>query len=172
MGLLAGEKPLWSAWPGEQAVLEGWLILCSRAWACEMARPYRLPGQRGMLRLGFAFPRCCVTPPASCSVWRYPTAIASLVTCLHPPVSRFPGESGAEWREIRNWANCPLTCWHSDQRDRLDQWQSFLFPPPHLGAAARLVAHLAQAVWYLHCAFSPYFFFSFGKGQRRTEGER
>lgn len=156
MGLLAGEKSSWSWWPGEQAVLEGWLMLCSGAWACEVACPYRLPGQRGMLRLGFVFPQCCVTPPASCSVWCYPTAILLWRHACVPP-SRVSQEKAELNGVIHSWASCPLTCWHWDQRDRLDQWQNFLFPLPHLGAAAGLIAHLAQAAWHLQCG-SPHLF--------------
>lgn len=138
MGLSAGDKPWWSGWPGQQAVLEGWVMLNSRAWACEMVHPYRLLGLGGLLRLGFVFSWCCATSYASCLLCCYPTATDSLVMCLHPPISHFTGESRAKWH-IHSWADCWLMCRH---RDGWDWQQSFLFSPPHLGAVTRLVAHL------------------------------
>lgn len=89
MGLLGTEKPLWSSWPGEQAVLEGWLILFCRTWACIKGQSLQTAGIVGNAEIGFCFALvCCVTPPASPLAW--PTAIASLVRCLHPPQLTFP----------------------------------------------------------------------------------
>lgn len=72
MGLLGTEKPLWSSWPGEQAVLEGWLILFCRTWACIEGQSLQTAGIVGNAEIGFCFamvlcnPSCLPFSMANC----------------------------------------------------------------------------------------------------------
>lgn len=176
MGLLAGEKPPWSWWPGEQAVLEGWLVLCIRAWACEMARPYKCRGM-GDVEIGFCFPTVLCNP--SCLLFSVvlPNCHRFSGNMLASPPSHVSQEN-AEPNGVRSITGL-IAC--SRVGIQIRGTGGMAAELPLLSATRECHSRacclsptggVAPPVCFPPPFFGFFFSFSFGKGQSRTEGER
>lgn len=165
MGLLGCEKPSWSSWSGEQAVLEGWLMLFCRTRACVKGLSLQTSGIMGNAEIGFCFAMVLCKPSClSCSEASSHCFFGKVFASTPSHISQEEVEPNGVTGLIAH------SCAGIQIRGNVGSVAKLPLPSVTPGCCSRACWSHTTSVSPLVC--SPLFFsLILGKGQSRSEGE-